>query len=380
MPRKRWKRSVLRDVCITVGVIALASVSCFLLENTDDSDAYAAMVFVLAVAVVARLTDGYVYGVVTALGAVLGVNYAFTKPYFAFSLAIPGYPLSFLCFLAVSILISTMTTQIKRQEERNYRAQLEEMRANLLRAVSHDLRTPLTSISGAANLLRQTPDMELESRQNVLAEIANDSQWLIRMVENLLSITRIQSEPARVRKEPQVAEEIVAEAVRKFHKRFPEMPVETSLPGTPLLVPMDSILIEQVLSNLLENAAIHAHGATHVRIRLSAIDNQAVFEVSDDGAGIPKKRLNSIFDSAGSRASDCGRNMGIGLSVCRAIILAHGGDICAGNRFPNGAYFRFYLPILEHQEEWLRAAMQFCEDPETQMPELASERRKGGNA
>ena len=147
-----------------------------------------------------------------------------------------------------------------------------------------------------------------------------------------------------------------------------------------MLVPMDSILIEQVLSNLLENAAIHAHGATHVRIRLSAIDNQAVFEVSDDGAGIPKKRLNSIFDSAGSRASDCGRNMGIGLSVCRAIILAHVGDICAGNRFPNGAYFRFHLPILEHQEEWLRAAMQFCEDPETQMPELASERRKGGNA
>ena len=123
------------------------------------------------------------------------------------------------------------------------------------------------------------------------------------------------------------------------------MPVETSLPGTPLLVPMDSILIEQVLSNLLENAAIHAHGATHVRIRLSAIDNQAVFEDSDDGAGIPKKRLNSIFDSAGSRASDCGRNMGIGLSVCRAIILAHGGDIWATSE--NGVtQFNFTLPAV----------------------------------
>lgn len=374
----RRKKGVLRNVCITAGVVALASALCFALGKSNGSDAYAAMIFVLAVAMVARLTDGYIYGVTAALIAVIGVNYAFTKPYFAFSLAIEGYPLSFLCFLAVSLLISAMTTQIKRQEERNYRAQLEEMRANLLRAVSHDLRTPLTSISGAANLLRQTPEMDPENRQKILAEIASDSQWLIRMVENLLSITRIQSEPARVRKEPEVAEEIITEAVRKFRKRFPDLPVDISLPGMLLMVPMDSILIEQVLSNLLENAAIHAQGVTRVYIRLTVEGNHAVFEVADDGAGIPEKQLSSIFHSTASHASDCGRNMGIGLSVCRAIILAHGGDITAGNRLPRGAFFRFRLPIMENQEQWLHSVMQFCEEHEAQMTD--SEQRKGGNA
>ena len=119
-------------------------------------------VVMLAVMVVARRTEGYTCGIIASLAAVLAVNYAFAEPYFEFSLSLPGYPLSFLCFLAVAMIISAMTTRIKQQEERSYRAQLEEMRANLLRAVSHDLRTPLTSIAGAANLLLQTPDMTAE--------------------------------------------------------------------------------------------------------------------------------------------------------------------------------------------------------------------------
>ena len=225
------------------------------------------------------------------------------------------------------------------------------MRANLLRAVSHDLRTPLTSIAGAANLLLQTPDMTVENREKMLEGIMEDSQWLIRMVENLLSITRINTEPANLKKTPEAAEEIISEAVRKYRKRYPDLPAEILLPDELLMVPMDAILIEQVISNLLENAAVHAKGATRVRISLCEEDGFAAFEVRDDGAGIPEKKLGEIFDSAASHVSDGGRCMGIGLSVCKAIILAHGGDISARNNRDGGACFRFRLPLKEERNE-----------------------------
>lgn len=351
MRENRGWRGVLRDAGITVSMLLCATFLCFLFQRMDMSEAYASMIFVLAVMVVARRTEGYTCGIIASLAAVLAVNYAFAEPYFEFSLSLPGYPLSFLCFLAVAMIISAMTTQIKQQEERSYRAQLEEMRANLLRAVSHDLRTPLTSIAGAANLLLQTPDMAAENREKMLEGIMEDSQWLIRMVENLLSITRINTEPANLKKTPEAAEEIISEAVRKYRKRYPDLPAEILLPDELLMVPMDAILIEQVISNLLENAAVHAKGATRVRISLCEEDGFAAFEVRDDGAGIPEKKLGEIFDSAASHVSDGGRCMGIGLSVCKAIILAHGGDISVRNNRDGGACFRFRLPLKEERHE-----------------------------
>lgn len=351
MGKKKDARNTLRDAGITVSALLGATSVCFLLRQMEMSEAYVSMIFVLAVAIVARLTDGYICGIVAAIAAVLGVNYAFAEPYFAFSLSLPGYPLSFLCFFAVSIIISTMTTQVKRQEERSYRAQLQEMRANLMRAVSHDLRTPLTSIAGAANLLVQTPDMAPESREKMLKGIAEDSQWLIRMVENLLSITRISAESTSIQKTPEAAEEIISEAVRKYRKRYPELPAEISLPDALLMVPMDPILIEQVILNLLENAAVHAEGATRVRISLREEDGFAAFEVRDDGVGIPKKDLDDIFESGVVHHSDGGRGMGIGLSVCKAIIMAHGGTISAGNNREGGACFRFRLPLKEDKHD-----------------------------
>ena len=351
MHHSNRRHSLWHDILITFCALAGATALCFLLQQIHLGDAYVALIFVLAVAVAARFTDGYGCGIAASLAAVIGVNYAFTEPYFELCLTLPGYPISFLCFLAVSVLISTMTTQIKQQEEHNYRAQLEEMRANLMRAVSHDLRTPLTSIAGAANLMLETPDMSEENRRAMLSAMVEDSQWLIRMVENLLSITRISAEPANLRKSPEAAEEIISEAVRKFRKRFPELPVEISLPDTLLMVPMDPILIEQVIANLLENAAIHALNATKVRVNLREESDFAVFEISDNGIGLQKKHPDDVFDSTVSHASDSKRNMGIGLSVCKAIILAHGGTISARNNRDGGACFRFSLPLKEENHD-----------------------------
>lgn len=349
IPARRKGYSVLRNVLLTALILAAATLICLLLRQMDEGDIYVSMIFLLAVAVVARITDGFVYGIAASVIGVLGVNFAFTKPYFKFCLSLSGYPLAFLSMLAVSVTTSAMTTQIKWQEEQHYRAELEEMRANLLRAVSHDLRTPLTSISGVASVLVSQPDMPVENRQRLLREIADDSDWLIRMVENLLSITRINAQPANLYKNSEAAEEIISEAVRKFRKRFPEMPVEIALPEELLLVPMDPILIEQVLGNLMENAVLHAQTATRIQVRLTQEGDSAVFEVSDDGVGVEPKRLKEIFDAVST--SDDGRGMGIGLSVCKAIILAHGGDIEASNRAGGGACFRFRLPMKEENHE-----------------------------
>ena len=352
-PKKKRYMLTIKDILITVCALTGAALMCLLLRQVDEGDIYVSMIFLLAVAVVSRFTTGYFYGIAASVIGVLGVSYAFTAPYFEFSLYVPGYPLSFVSMLAVSITTSTMTTQIKRHEEQRYQAQVEEMSANLLRAVSHDLRTPLTSISGAASLLAEQKDMLRENQEALLKEIVDDSNWLVRMVENLLSITRINATPADLRKTAEAAEEVISESVRKFRKHFDHPQVEITLPDELLMVPMDPILIEQVLTNLLENVFYHAPSATRVTLRLWQKDGWAVFEVADDGPGIPPKKLPDLFkgESRSDAPSDGSHSMGIGLCVCKTIILAHGGDITAKNQPGGGACFRFRLPVKEVRHE-----------------------------
>ena len=342
-----------RDTLVTMLALVGAALLSALCRRLDpEGDSYAPMLFLFAVALISRLTRGYFYGVAASVLSVFAINFAFTVPLMSFNFSLAGYPLTFLVLLATALLISAMTTQLKRQEERNYRARLEEMRANLLRAVSHDLRTPLTSISTAASLLSsKSEDIPPERRRAMLEEISDDAQWLIRMVENLLSITRVGG-AADVRKTPEAAEEVISEAVRKYRARFDTPTASVSLPEELVMVPMDAILIRQVLSNLLENAAFHAEGAKNVRVTLRAEGDMAVFEVCDDGAGIPEARLKTLFDPSAASPGDSAHsrnNMGIGLSVCRTIVMAHGGALSARNREGGGACFRFTLPMKEEE-------------------------------
>ena len=288
---------------------------------------------------------------------VLGVNFAFTKPYFKFCLSLSGYPLAFLSMLAVSVTTSAMTTQIKWQEEQHYRAELEEMRANLLRAVSHDLRTPLTSIYGACSTVIENYDsLDKEKTIKLLGEACSDAQWLTRMVENLLSITRISGEQTAISKEYEAAEEILAASVHKFEKRFKSnIRIAVEVPQEVVLVPMDATLIQQVLLNLMENAVLHGESTTELRLSVEHIGDEACFTVSDNGLGIPRERLATLFDGSlsGEKGGgfDMKKNMGIGLSVCQTIVKAHGGRITAENRPEGGAQFRFYLPLKEEKED-----------------------------
>ncbi len=183
-------RSVLKNSGIAFGILGIATAFCFLVQRISESDTHVPLLFVLAVLFVSRFTDGYVYGIVASIIAVFGVNYVFTFPYFKLNFAITGYPLTFVAMLAVACSVSALTTQIKKQEQMRLEVEREKMRANLLRAVSHDIRTPLTSIVGSASGIIDNYDaLSKENILELLEDMKSEGQWLVRMVENLLSIT-----------------------------------------------------------------------------------------------------------------------------------------------------------------------------------------------
>ena len=342
-------KQTLRNILITLTILAAATVICFFLQQSVGTEAHAPLLFVLAVLFISRFTDGYGYGIFSAMAAVIAVNYIFTYPYFAFNFTITGYPLTFLVMLAVALSVSALTTQIKNQEKIRLESEKEKMRANLLRAVSHDIRTPLTSIAGSASVILENQDaLSQDKVMELVANIKEEAQWLVRMVENLLSITRMNAENAKIDKQEELAEEVISAAVSKFKKRFPGIETEVYVPDEILLVPMDATLIEQVLVNLLENSVIHGRTTSRIRIQVSKQEETAVFSVEDNGEGIEESVLPVIFDGnlvARGESSDNKRNMGIGLSVCKSIIKAHRGNMRAENREEGGARMIFTLPM-----------------------------------
>lgn len=342
-------KRTLRNILITLTILAAATVICFFLQQSVGTEAHAPLLFVLAVLFISRFTDGYGYGIFSAMAAVIAVNYIFTYPYFAFNFTITGYPLTFLVMLAVALSVSALTTQIKNQEKIRLESEKEKMRANLLRAVSHDIRTPLTSIAGSASVILENKNaLSQDKVMELVANIKEEAQWLVRMVENLLSITRMNAENAKIDKQEELAEEVISAAVGKFKKRFPGIETEVHVPDEILLVPMDATLIEQVLVNLLENSVIHGRTTSRIRIQVSKQEETAVFSVEDNGEGIEESVLPVIFDGnlvARGESSDNKRNMGIGLSVCKSIIKAHRGNMRAENREEGGARMIFTLPM-----------------------------------
>ena len=337
-----------RDLAICLGALCGAAAICILLQHANSSDGFASPVFVLAVLCVSRFTTGYLFGLIASVLGVICVNFIFTYPYWAVNFTLSGYPLTFFIFLAVSVMTSALTTQVRRQERLRSENEKEKMRANLLRSVSHDIRTPLTSIVGSVSTVLDNPGLSREEQDELLEDVRTEAQWLIRVVENLLSITRMGNDQAQITKEPEAAEEVLGETIRKFRRRFPNISVSVTVPEKLLLVPMDPILIEQVLSNLLENAVTHGEITTHIQVSLREQNHYARFSITDNGKGIPEKELPNLFDGTLKRSEspngDGKRNMGLGLSVCLAIVRAHGGTMTAKN-LDCGAEFSFCLPL-----------------------------------
>ena len=345
-------KKLLRDITITLIILCLTFGISVVLQEILSIGEHITTVFVFAVFIISLCTDGYFFGIFSAFVSMIAINFAFTFPYLALNFSIPENFVSALVMITISILTSALITRLKKWQAIRVEAEKEKMRANLLRAVSHDLRTPLTTVYGSSSaILEEYDSFTDEQKKKMISGIKEDTEWLIRMVENLLSITRIDSENVKVIKSPTVLEELVDSVISKFKKRYPSQTVNICLPDELVIIPMDPMLIEQVVVNILENAVQHAVGMTRLDLRVFLESGNAVFEIADDGCGIEKDRLDKIFTGyydGHQKPLDGGRhNAGIGLSVCDTIIRAHGGTICAENAVQGGAVFRFSLDTEE---------------------------------
>ena len=342
----------IKDLLLTAGILAACFLCSLVTNRISQTPMLIPMFFVLGVFLISVLTSGYRWGVAASLVSVLAVNFAFTFPYFEFNFSIPVNFFSAVVMLVVAIVTCALTKKITYAEKLKADSEREKMRANLLRAVSHDLRTPLTTIYGSSAMLLENFDRFSDAdRRKLLQGIRDDAQWLVGMVENLLSVTRLDNGELRLNKTETVLEELIDTVLVKFHKRCPTQNVAVTIPEDFLSIPMDAVLIGQVLTNLLENAVIHASGMTLLELLVTLEDRHVRFTVRDDGCGIAPDRLEDLFTGylgSSDRQGDAQRrNMGIGLSVCATIVKAHGGRITAKNRPTGGAEFTFTLDLEE---------------------------------
>lgn len=506
--KKRKKRQLFSinrknvlNLGFTLGIILVACLASSLLVHYSKSSANVTAVFTLAVLLTARVTDGYVWGIVASIIGVFAVNYAFTDPFFAFNFTSAGYPIIFASMALIAVVTSATTGSVKLQayraktseehtrrlydfsqklasaqnadqmidlamqylheqldcpvlyledendirenrervvgeiggfvsdsiehsaisdcfreacdtgvgtvhspyarfhyipvpgssgmlgcigllwsddlakeetqeyikamlaqtgislerqrlaEERNRAAMTadrEKLRSNLLRSISHDLRTPLTGIIGASAAIEENGEsIGVKETRKLAADIHEDAEWLLRMVENLLSVTRV-SQTTELKKSEEAAEEVIVEAVSRCKKRFPDAQIRVDLPEEDMLfVPMDATLIVQVLINLMENAVRYAQ--TPIDIGLRRDGDVAEFSVRDFGPGIPEEKKQQLFDSVQAQPDSRRGGLGIGLTLCRSIISAHGGTIWEVNHPDGGAQFLFTLPLEEEE-------------------------------
>lgn len=239
----------------------------------------------------------------------------------------------------------------REKEEAAVLAQNEQLRANLLRAISHDLRTPLTSISGSAgNLLANYEKMDGADRVRAFTDIYDDAQWLINLVENLLAITRIEGGQVHLSQSVELMDEVVAEALRHIDRHSGEHDIRSSASDDLILAKIDAKLIVQVLINLVDNAIKYTPAGSVIDVHTEKQGSWVAVTVSDNGPGIPDEQKPRIFDmfySGANRAADSRRSLGLGLALCKSIVTAHGGTISVSDNRPHGTVFTFTLPAGE---------------------------------
>lgn len=353
--KNREYNDVLQNTVVVIILMVIATLFAVLFFRYSKNSTSVAIIYVLAVMLVAKYTTGYIPGMAASLIGVICVNYVFTFPYMYLNFTLDGYPVTFLGMTVVSGITSAMTTKTKRQNEilrENEKlimeAEKETMRANLLRAVSHDLRTPLTSIIGMAQVYNESQEFLTEKeKREMVKNIQEDAEWLLNMVENLLSVTRIRMTDAKVNTSQELLEEVISGAVQRLRKRLPDIRLHVRVPDEVLMVPMDPMLISQVLINLLENAYYHSKSEEALELFVKKQEACVEFHIRDYGVGIDPKRLSTLFDGSGmddNSSGDSHKGMGIGLTICKTIVRAHDGEIWACNK-DRGAEFVFTLPL-----------------------------------
>ena len=266
--------------------------------------------------------------------------------------AIDSFESSILLSILGECAISLENKKIAREkEESELLAKNEKMRANLLRAISHDLRTPLTSISGNAdNLLSNSDGFDSDTKHQIYTDIYNDSVWLTNLVENLLSVTRLEDGNMKLNKSAELIDEIIAEALNHINKRSVEHKITVCESDDIMLVDVDARLIVQVIINIVDNAIKYTPNGSEITISTERKDDMISVSIADNGNGITDDIKDKVFDmfyTGANKIADSRRSLGLGLALCKTIISAHGGEITVSDNNPHGAVFTFTLPVKE---------------------------------
>jgi two-component system sensor histidine kinase KdpD len=289
------------------------------------------------------------------LASVLGVaifDFVFVEPFYNFAVADQQYLITFAVMLLTALVISTLTHRMRTQQalarQAWERVEAEFLRNTLLSSVSHDLRTPLAAIGGAAGtLLHAWERLEAPARTELLQSIAAESTRMERLVKNLLDMTRLESGGLELHRDWQSVEDVVRSALSHLEHRLDGRSVDVRLaPDLPAVL-LDPLAIEQVLTNLIENAIDHTPASTPIEISARVANGQLVVDVADRGPGLPADAEQRVFEKffrAHGDGDDAHRGFGLGLAIARGIVEAHSGHVAAANRNGGGAVFRFTLP------------------------------------
>lgn len=354
-PFSRRTHSIIRDGGRAAGILIAATLVGLLFSGIKIPEANIIAVYILGVLIISIITSSWMYSFLASVISVLAFNFLFTIPRFTLRAYDPSYPVTFGIMFLVALITGSLASRMKEYARESAQAAMqiekEQLRADLLRSISHDLRTPLTSISGnASNLLSNENEFSQETRMQIYGDIYDDSMWLIKLVENLLSVTRIEDGRMDLRMSAELMDEVIAEAMRHTDRNRDGRKIEVSSDEEFILGKMDARLIVQVVINLVDNAVKYTPEGAQIRIHTGKKDGMVVVSVSDTGPGIPDEQKSKVFDmfyTGTNRAADGRRSLGLGLGLCRSIIRAHGGEIWVSDNKPQGAVFTFTLPAEE---------------------------------
>lgn len=350
------------DLIKSIGMIVAATAVGNIFWEVGLSEANITMVYILAVLIISVITTHQIYSMIFSFVSVVVFNYFFTVPRFTLHAYDKDYPITFVIMFLAAFLSGSLAERLKKlalENEKNARekaeaamlAEKEQLRANLLRAMSHDLRTPLTSISGnASNLLVNEAVFDEDTRRQLYLDIYDDSMWLINLVENLLSISKMEEGRLHLHFTTELLDEVVSEALNHINRKKEEHHVVVNSCDEFLLVKMDAHLIMQVIINIIDNAIKYTQKNSVITISTERKGKMAVVMISDDGPGIAESEKAFVFDrfySGAKNLADSHRSLGLGLALCKSIINTHGGEIWLTDNTPTGSVFAFSLPIEE---------------------------------
>mgnify|MGYP000813210448 FL=1 len=348
-------KKLVKEFLITIGLLSIATVIGMLLIYIGFTESNVIMVYLLCVLLISIFTNGYIWSVAGSLVSVVLMNFFLTEPRFTLHTYDTGYPLTCVIMLAASMLTGTLASKLKKHvrmsEQAAYREKTLQLRANLLRTISHDLRTPLTSISGNANNLMYNYDkLDNDTREQIFTDIYDDSEWLISLVENILFVTRFEDGTVTLNMSDQLIDEVIAEALKHINRKSCEHKIHVDCGKELLLVRMDVRLIIQVIINIVDNAIKYTQEGSDIYIKARKEGRYVIISVEDNGEGIPDDMKENVFDTfftCNNEIADNRRSLGLGLSLCKTIINAHGSELELRDNTPHGCIFEFKLQLSE---------------------------------